>query len=460
VAVAEASQSEPRPAAQADRSPATDLKGFTALTGVQILALVASMATAPLVARALGADGRGVLAAIVVPITVAPYLLHLGFGAYAINRVAQGVRPGVVFGSVAIPCLVIGGLVAAFSPLIAGVLSEGRQPIDLYLTIGLALMPISLLLILVTNVAWGLSAWSALAGSRALPALALLFPIVALYLLDELTLESAAIVTLLSGLTSIAAMGSVLRKIGLPRVRPRLIRESVGFSARMSVGAFATTANQRLDQLLMIPLVPARELGLYVVATTIASLSKLFSGQIVTLLVPRVASGDHDLLPQAMRCQFLIVLATDVVIVLGTLVLLVPVFGPDFADARILVLILLVAWIPQAALCVLFPVMPAMGRPGAQSIGELIALGITVPGLILVLPWLGAVGAALVTVVAYTTTFVVVLIVTVRHLGHRWIDYVLPRRSDVAELIRLGRTLTSRFADRFLGAARGAESRR
>jgi O-antigen/teichoic acid export membrane protein len=96
-----------------------------------------------------------------------------------------------------------------------------------------------------------------------------------------------------------------------------------------------------------------------------------------------------------------------------------------------------VAGLPQAGLLALGQVLPAAGRPGAASVGEFVSLVITVPGLILLLPALGAMGAALISVVAYTTTFAILLAVTTRHFGHRWVDYLLPRRADLAMLIRL-----------------------
>src|SRR5690349_16772865 len=84
------------------------LKAFTGLTAVQVLQLLAGFVTGPLLARALGAEGRGLLAAIAVPLGIAPFVAQIGLGAFAVNRVAKGIPPRRVFGSLAIPLIVIG----------------------------------------------------------------------------------------------------------------------------------------------------------------------------------------------------------------------------------------------------------------------------------------------------------------------------------------------------------------
>ncbi len=434
----------PAPPSPIDVAPAEppgrrELKAFTGLTGVQIFQLVSSLVTAPLIARALGAEGRGLLAAIAVPLGIAPFLLQFGLGAFAINRVAQGMSVRLVFGSLAIPTIVIGGATALAAPFIAGVLSDGREPVNELLIVGLALMPVGLLTNLAMNIAHGLSDWRALALVRGLPAVVAFFGVVALFALGKLTVESAAIVTIASGLAPLLALGGIFRRAWPPRVELHVIRDGLHFGGRAWVGTLATLANQRLDQLLMIPLVPARELGLYAVAVTISGLATLLTSQVVTVLIPRIAEGQSHLAPRAMRCLLLVVSVAAAVLAAGTLLVLVPVFGPDFAGARPLVLVLLVAVVPLSGLAALGQWLPAVNRPGAPSVGELVSLGITIPGLILLLPTMGAMGAALVSLVAYSTSFAILLVVMSRHLGHRMIDYLIPHRGDLKILAGLVR---------------------
>lgn len=432
----------------AARPPRRHLKAFTGLTAVQVLQLLAGLVTGPLLARALGAEGRGLLAAIAVPLGIAPFVAQLGLGSFAVNRVAKGVHPGRVFGSLAVPLIAVGVVVALASPWLANVISEGREPVDRYLTIGFALLPLGLLLNLALDVAWGLSAWRVLVRARLLVALSGLLAICALYAAHELSVANAAVVTIASGFAPLLVLGPLLRRIARPRVEFAMTGAAVRFGLRAWPGTLASLANQRFDQLLMIPLVPARELGLYAVAVTIASLSTVLSSQIVTVVLPRIAGGEHDLLPLAMRCLLIVVVATQVCLAVGTVLLLVPVFGADFAEARPLVFVLLVGWLAQSGVSTLGQSLAATGRPGAPSIGELVALAITIPGLIVLLPPLGAMGAALVTLLAYMATFAVLLVIASRHFGQSISSYLVPRRADVGFIRDLAQPLIARIPGR------------
>jgi O-antigen/teichoic acid export membrane protein len=417
----------PGPAPSARRH----LKAFTGLTAVQVVQLFAGLITGPLLARALGADGRGLLAAIAVPLGVAPFVAQLGLGAFAVNRIAKGVAPGRVFGSIAVPLLVVGGAVAVSAPWLASLLSEGREPVDEFLTIGFMLLPLALLINLAMDVAWGLSAWRALASARGLVALSALIGIVVLYLLHELSVRSAAIVTIASAFAPVAALLPIFRRIGRPRPDRVMTRAALSFGVRAWPGTLASLANQRFDQLLMIPLVPARELGLYAVAVTIASLSTVLSSQIPTVVLPRIAGGEKHLLPQTMRALLLTVIATQACLAVGTVLLLEPVFGADFADARPLVFVLLGGWLAQSGVTTLAQSLAATGKPGAPSVGELVSLATTVPALILVLPSMGAMGAAIVTLVAYVLNFAILLVIASRHFDQRVSSYLIPRPDDL-----------------------------
>jgi O-antigen/teichoic acid export membrane protein len=435
------------------RARRREIAGYTGLAGVQVFQLVAGLITAPLVARALGAEGRGLLAAVAVPLGIGAQVLDLGLPVFAINQAAKGVRPRLLFGSLALPTLAVSGVVAFLAVPIANAISEGHPPVDQYLTIGLALMPIGMLAMLALSIAWGLSKWGVLTLGRLLPPLVVSAGVVTLYGMGELTVESAAAVTIVSGLTPIVAIVPVLRRVVPPRLDAGLVRHGLGFGIRAWFGTLGTLMNLRLDQLLMISLVPARELGLYTVAVTVSGISNVLTSQVVTVLTPRIARGESHLLPQAVRCVFLVVVGSGAVIAVGTQLFLVPLFGADFAAAVPLVFVLLVACVWNAGVGALSQALPALHRPGAPSIGQFIALAITVPGLFLLLPALGAMGAALVSVAAYGTTFAVLLVITTRDLDHRATDYVIPRARDLAMLVSMAASFSRGLLPRRLRAA-------
>src|SRR5205807_6254780 len=110
-------------------------------------------------------------------------------------------------------------------------------------------------------------------------------------------------------------------------------------------------------------------------------------------------------------------------------------FGNNFSGAVDMARLLILAAVPQAGAEILASGLIGGGAPGWAARGQLVALAITIPGLLLLLQPLGGVGAALVSLVAYTVTFVFFLLKTIQQKGGRWSDYLVPRRSDATALL-------------------------
>jgi O-antigen/teichoic acid export membrane protein len=411
-----------------------------ALASVNAVTAAAALITGPLQARALGAAGRGDLAAILVPLTLAAFVLGLSLGAYASRETARGMPVRDLVGSLGgmlISIGAVGGMVGFF---LADELAGGRATVETFLKIGFALMPLSLFVGLVYSLLAGLEAWRQLAVARLIPVVVGVGGIVTLYLTAELTVATAAAVTLTGSLVSCVPVISVLRGQGWPRFRRRVAREGFVFGVKTWMGNLAAMANHRLDQLIMIPAVPPRELGLYAVAVTLAGVANILTGALAPPLLTRVAQGDLALVPRAVRVVLGVVTVANLALGAVTPLLLPLVFGSEFADAVDMALVLLLAAIPSAGVLVLMTALVAAGRPGMTSIGELLAVLITGAGLLLVLEPLGGLGAALVSLAAYSANFGLQLIFARRIFGGRLRDYVVPRMEDARGLFgRFGR---------------------
>lgn len=94
-------------------------------------------------------------------------------------------------------------------------------------------------------------------------------------------------------------------------------------------------------------------------------------------------------------------------------------------------LVLLAAAVPFAGANILGAALQADGAPGIPSIGEGIALGITVIGLIVLLGPLGGLGAAITSAAAYTASFAFQLVITRRRIPASALAYLVPTAADV-----------------------------
>ena len=127
------------------------------------------------------------------------------------------------------------------------------------------------------------------------------------------------------------------------------------------------------------------------------------------------------------------------------IILLPLLFGASFRAATPMAMVLLAASVPLAGASVLSTGLQADGVPLIPSIGEGIALVVTVVGLVLLLPPLQAMGAAIVSLAAYSASFLFQLLMAKRRIGTPLSAFLLPSRADLLWLIRRITDLTPRF---------------
>jgi len=400
------------------------------LTVGGVLGAATGFVTGPLLARALGATGRGDLAAVVVPLGLVPPVLALGIPAFAYRELPRGRAIEELVGSLGLPLVVIGLAAAAAAVPLADALAGGREVVRTLLIVVFISMPLLLVGGLLQMSLAALERWRAVFATRLIPFVVPFFVIVALYLLGDLTVASAAIATIAGSLLAVVPGVCLLAKARRPVFRSALAREGVVFGVKSWIGGLAMIANLRLDQFLMITVVAPRVLGLYAVATTIAGASGLATGALTPPLMSRVGAGEMSLLPQAVRITVSATLLLNVVLALATPTLLSVLFGPEFRGAIPMTLILLGASVSYGGASVLSSGLQAAGAPLIPSAAEGIALVITVVGLLTLLRPFGGVGAAIVSLVAYSTSFLVQLVMARQRTGLPLREFLVPTRAD------------------------------
>ena len=404
------------------------------LSGVNAIVILAALVTGPITARALGAEGRGELAAILAVLTMTPWLLDLGLSQWLARERARGGKLPELLGAalpVALGCSLVGVLAAI--PLSRALGAESPVVVT-YLQIGLFLAPVSVVLQTLVGLAIGESRWRLFSATRMLGSVVPALAIVILAVVDHLTVGSAAAVYLVSSLASLAILLPLVRGTGRLVLDGARSRAAAAFGAKSWLGTLAGVATNRLDQVLMAGLVASRELGLYAVAVSIASLTYGLSMAVSSALYPRVAEGEAGL--AARSCRVVIGIVTLAAVVLGILSPpLIPfVFGSEFSDAVPMVILLLLASIPMAGAIVLTAALNAGNDPAATMRAEVVGLALTVPALIVLLPVGGGVAAAYVSLGAYIARLAMLLLYATRRFGGGWWTFVVPTGADLGWL--------------------------
>jgi O-antigen/teichoic acid export membrane protein len=319
-------------------------------------------------------------------------------------------------------------------------------------------MPLLILSQLALGVVNGKQQWSRLMSLRMIPTVIGVASTVVLFLLNRLTVQTASafmigaiILTALASLTSLPAERHV-------SFDPATARGALRFGPAAWLWQLGSLTNARLDQLLMVSLSTSRQLGLYAVAVTASGAATVFVAALGPALLPRIARGDHEAAPRVFRRALL---ATTITAAGGAAVAPVVfplVFGAAFARSVPMLEILLAAAIPATGLQVLTSALLGANSPKWAAAAEGTAVLVTVPGLILLLPHFGGIGAASVSLIAYSVSVAVLLVGSHRRFGFPLRDFLVPRHDDFVYLARLGvRFIPSPLRARFCARGRSPD---
>jgi O-antigen/teichoic acid export membrane protein len=370
----------------------------------------AALISMPILTYALGVDGRGQIAAATAPLLLATTAATFGVPeavTYLVAKTPATLRFARRRGAALIALAgVLGTLVSiAASPILAAdTPGLGR----LIVIASLALLPTLLVLILRAS-ASGLHAWRLVAMEQAISAVIRLVAIAALALSGHLTPTTATIVI------AIAPVIGGLAYLELPKLaelargaEPHSVvgyRPVVSYGSRIWLGSLSGVLLSRLDQVVMTPLSSAYQLGLYAVAVNISDVALILHSAVrdVTFASDAAARDDDRLcasarISGAASIVFGVVLAACIPFGLPLL------FGRDFAPAIPSAFVLLVAVVMVTPGSIAGAGLSARGRPGLRSMSLLVASIVNVIALFLLVPSMGAMGAAIATLIGNVTT--------------------------------------------------------
>lgn len=412
------------------------------------LALFA-IVTGPLQARALGPSGRGDLAAILVPLGLLPSVATLGFGSFAIVATARGVPEGRVAGTVGALFLVLSGVLMALAVPIASSLADGREVVYRFLVIGLLLAPVTLLGLLALDLAVGRADWDPVLKNRIASALLTAVPIPVLYVLGDLTVASAAAVSICAVLANFFPWRAVYRRRPKLRVDRAVLREALTFGPKSWIGGLAVVCNAQLDQLLMIDRVSPAQLGLYAIGVSFATFLVIPAvNALMTGGTARVVQRDAALVLRSSRFAVLVIGTLSVGLIVCSPVVLPLMFGHAFRDAVTVTALLCLGNVPLALGGVYGSAISNIRKPGIAARAEFLAVLVTVPGLLLTLGPYGIKAAAVVSVSAYCVSALYLFVRVRREFGGTVSEYLVPRREDVVYLGRQAASMTARLPGR------------
>lgn len=389
-----------------------------------------SVVQSVLVARALGPDGRGALAAVAGFAGVLVAVGGLGFSSanpyFLINNPAahRAIVSNSLWiggaGGVLLAC--VGLLVYALEPGVLPGLSMSE------VVTALVTVPVMLCALFLHSVLLGqfrTRLYNGLAAAvAALPALALALG----YLLLDLDVLGTLVVTTLSQVAGMIAY-VVVTTDGLPeRFDTRLARDMLRYGVRLYAATTLAFLVIRVDVLLVNGYLGTAAAGLYTVAVAIVDLLFLIPVAVGFSLFPRVAEAPaSDLTLRVIRVFTPIMLVLCLVSVAVAAPAIELLYGAPFAGAADLFYWLVPGAFGLAIATVLSQHFAGRGFPWVLVLAWVVALAVNL-GLNLALLDRGAYIAALSSSIVYMLVFAVHVALFARELGG-WSPLVKPPRS-------------------------------
>jgi O-antigen/teichoic acid export membrane protein len=406
--------------------------------GAQLAAAVLSLLSVLIVARALGAEGRGHVAFLTAMTFLTANLATFGVqeanGNFAASEPRS--RRSLATNSVVLALLLGGAAVAVLSGLIAifpGIAGDSDPTLRLT---AFAFIPAILLQIFLRFL---VQADYGFAATNAAYVLAPTLNVVGnglFYAFGILSVNSA-VGWWLAGQTleTVLLAWYVQRRLaGFGRPDLGLVRRALRFGAHAHPGRVMLLGNYRLDQWLLGAIAGPRELGVYSVAVAWAEALWYLPTALASVQRPdlvRAAKREASrIATRIFRAAMLVTAVCALVMVVAAPILCTTIFGEEFGDSVNMLRVLVIAAFGVGSVKLLGSALVTQGRPGLQSVAIGAGFVLSVALDILLIPPFGGQGAAFAAAIAHTTAGIVVCVIFLRTLGGGPGD-LIPRVGDV-----------------------------
>ena len=387
------------------------------------LGLVSSV----LVARSVGRDGRGVLAAVLLWVGVVgavgtiglPHALTFYSGR---NPASRGFLWRLALRLALLHGLVFGATAAVVVPLI--VAEQGAQAAAAARWFAVS-VPINLLVAVQLALIQGSGAFRLWSALRAFQAVSYVLILAACWSTAGLTVERA----LIAQLAAVSMVGCLATLFSRPKFRAALDpppqpmpRALYIYGLPTLLATVCAMSSTQLDQLVLTVSVPEGQLGLYAVAVSLSLALLPIASAVGSVAITHMARADGGKEQSATARKSVggVFLVLAVFGIAGAILaewLVVFLYGESFRDAAPALRILALAAPFLGAGQVAASVLRGGGRPYLAAMGEILGALLTVGLLALLLPRMGILGAAVASLAAYATTFLTQVASIVRGLG-------------------------------------------
>lgn len=400
---------------------------------------LSTLACAPLLAHHLGVVGRGELAASTMPLVLLATALTIGLPEAITRRLGQRPNDGRQALTASAFILLVAGLIAVGFLVLAApsLAAEAHNVADLIRWSALAAVP-TIVLWALRGTAQGLQEWSTLNAEKAITGLVRLSAIGGLALSQRLDLTSAFIVLVVSPICGYFAYSRMLVRLPASlHLTPyfRMSRDLTSFGSKVWLGSIAGILLTRLDQVLILPLSDAEQLGLYAAAVNVGDIPFFMTAAFGSLMLAKEsADSSNDRVAFASRTLLFLVFCLTVVVAATVHLWFGVLFGESFSGGADTAIALLFAALVSAPGTIAGTALTGRGHAHDRSLAIVAGLIVNVCMLIALVPSLGSMGAGLATLGGTVVVTSIVIIQVWVRFGIRADQMLFLRLEDVRKV--------------------------
>lgn len=369
----------------------------------RILVLGINVATGVITARALGPQGRGEQAAMILWSVFLPNLLTVGAPSALIYNFRRFPEKKSEFFSAAMLVGIVMGAVAAVLGIVCMPiwLSKYSPEIIRFAQWFMLLSPVVLIQLIILAALEAIGEFSASNRLRLLIPLITLIALIGLGLTNALTPFTSALAYVINGLPIFFWTLARLWRILKPRWNhiSQSCKQLLSYGLRSYGVDLLGALSLQVDQVLVVGFLEPAAMGTYVVVLSLSRMLNVFQTSIVSVLFPKAAARPVNEVLELTGRSARITTALTLIVGLGIILLGAPLlnllYGAEFVSATNVLYILVIEVVLAGTTLVLAQSFMALGRPGIVTVLQGVGLGLSVPLMFLLIPKFGIVGAGL-----------------------------------------------------------------
>lgn len=427
------------------------------MTATSFLVPFAGLITAPILARALGSDGRGEMAAALAPAALMLSVATIGLPdalTYHLAKRPSITRLALLWASLA--TLALGALCVVAISLALPFLSADDPALGGYIVLAATWTIPALVFGVFRGAATGRQLWRFVAVERVVNTSLRVISFVTLWALGLLTVYSAVLVSVLvplaAGIVYVVLLAKPPSDLDQDTEHTGALRPVFAFGLRIWLGSVASMLLDRMAPLLMAPLSSVEDLGYYSVANTVSDLPLIIALAITGTLFG-VNSRTTDTARVTLTSRLTLLVGFLGCAVLGGILPLwiAPLFGSEFTPSIVPTIMLLISTLMCIPGLMAGAGLSSWGRPEFRSIGLGVAVLTNVGVFVALVPPFGVLGAAWCSIITNFVLSAFMVLASWRIMGVSPLDFFLIRGSDVVRVVSEARSVVFRILRRDRG---------